>query len=78
MDSDDCSIARGLALAIANSHLRGLAVQTVRRSGRSADERGDNLVLFGNSQNEIPGLYVDEAFYFDAKSGIEIFPVQFA
>jgi hypothetical protein len=78
VDGDDCSIARGLGLAIANSHLRGLAVQTVRRSGRSADERGDNLVLFGNSQNEIPGLYVDEAFYFDAKSGIEIFPVQFA
>jgi hypothetical protein len=76
-DSDDCSVARGIGLAIANSHLEGLVIQTVRKSGRSPDEVGDNLVLFGSKDKEIPNLYVDEVFYFDDTGGIEIFPVQF-
>ncbi len=76
MDGDDCSVARGIGLAIAHSHLRGLSVQTVRKSGRSPEERGDNLVLFGNAGAPIAGLYVDEASYFD-RGGMETFPVQF-
>jgi hypothetical protein len=77
VDGDDCSVARGIGLAIANSHLRGLSVQTVRKSGRSPDEQGDNLVLFGNTGDAICGLYVDQAIYFDQRSGTETFPVQF-
>jgi hypothetical protein len=77
-DGDDCSVARGIGLAIANSHrLKGLVIQTVRKSGRSPDELGDNLVLFGREEQEIPNLYVDEVFYFDDAGGIEIFPAQF-
>jgi len=77
VDGDDCSVARGVGLAVANSHLQGLSVQTVRKSGRAADERGDNLVLFGQEGHAVPGLYVDEASYFDSAAGIETFPVAF-
>jgi hypothetical protein len=77
VDGDDCSVARGIGLAIANSHLRGLVVETVRKSGRSPEERGDNLVLFGSMGATISGLYVDEASHFDSGGGIESFPVQF-
>ena len=77
VDSDDCSVARGVGLAIAAAtHLRGLSVQTVRKSGRSADETGDNVVLFGNAGSPIPGLYVDRATYYDSGAP-ENFPVQF-
>jgi hypothetical protein len=78
VDSDDCSVARGLGLSIAHAHfLDGLCVETVRRSGRSTEERGDNLVLFGNKRHAIPGLYVDEAHYFSANSSLETIPVDF-
>jgi len=78
VDGDDCSVARGLGLAVANSgFLGGLAVQTVRKSGRSDEERGDNLVLFGASMQPIPGLYVDQAYYFNRQGAIEAFPVEF-
>jgi hypothetical protein len=75
-DSDDCSVARGIALAVARSGFPGLSVQTVRKSERSAAERGDNLVLFGTQGQEVQGVYVDQALYFTA-AGIERFPVQF-
>jgi hypothetical protein len=42
----------------------GLSVETVRHSGRSREERGDNLVLFGQTGQAIPGLYVEESYYF--------------
>jgi hypothetical protein len=77
-DSDDCSVARGLGLAIAHTpFLRGLSVETVRNSGRSAEERGDNLVLFGRTGQAIPGLYVEEAYYFGQDGSLETVPVQF-
>jgi hypothetical protein len=77
VDGDDCSVARGIGLAIANSNLSGLSVQTVRKSGRSPDEQGDNLVLFGHTGTAIGGLYVDQASYFDQGGGTVTFPVQF-
>jgi hypothetical protein len=79
-DPDDCSVARGIGLAIAHSgFLRGLSVQTVRMSDRSADERGDNLVLFGAQDQVIPGLYIEEVSYFNNASPPkeEVFPVIF-
>lgn len=78
VDPDDCSIARGIGLAIAHTPgLRGLSVQTVRESERSAEERGDNLVLFGAAGAPIPTLYIDEAMFFGKRYEPEIFPVQF-
>jgi hypothetical protein len=78
IDSDDCSVARGIGLAIANTNfLSGLMVETVRRSGRSAEERGDNLVLFGSAGQAIPGLYIEEAYYFNANGTLDPVPVQF-
>jgi hypothetical protein len=79
-DPDDCSVARGIGLAVAHSgFLRGLSVQTVRMSDRSAEERGDNLVLFGEQNEPIPGLYIEEATYFNRASPPkqEVFPVIF-
>jgi hypothetical protein len=77
-DPDDCSVARGMGLAIAHSgFLRGLSVQTVRSSERSADERGDNLVLFSAPGQAVPGLYIEEASFFGKTSKPEVFPVAF-
>lgn len=78
IDSDDCSVARGIGLAVANTNfLSGLTVETVRRSGRSTEERGDNLVLFGSAGQAVPGLYVEEAYYFNANGSLDTVPVQF-
>lgn len=78
-DSDDCSIARGVGLAVAHSGVyRGLLAQTVRHSGRSSEERGDNIVLYGMSMRVIPGLYVEEAYFPEMTShSMDSFPVQF-
>jgi hypothetical protein len=77
-DKDDCSIARGIGLAIAHSrHLTGLIAQTVRESERSPLERGDNLVLFATPGKAIPNVYIDEAYYFTTSSAVEVFPVEF-
>ncbi len=78
VDSDDCSVARGVGLAVAAAtHLRGMSVQTVRKSGRSPEENGDNLILFGSAGSAVPGLYVDRVSYLDSAAGLENFPVQF-
>jgi hypothetical protein len=79
VDPKDCSTARGIGLAVANTgFLRGLSVETVRESERSEEERGDNLVLFGDGTKPIPGLTVDEAWYFSNKSSEpEIYEVAF-
>jgi hypothetical protein len=78
IDSNDCSFARGIGLAVAHSgFLRGLSVQTVRISERSADERGDNLVLFAAPGHAVSGLYIEEASYFGKTSKPEVFPVAF-
>jgi hypothetical protein len=77
-DPDDCSVARGIGLAAARSgFLRGLAVETVRSSERSAEERGDNLVLFATPGQAVPGLYIDEVAYYGNTSKPEIFSVAF-
>lgn len=78
VDPEDCSVARGIGLAIAQTGiLRGLSVQTVRESERSAEERGDNLVLFTSPGRLIPGMYIEEARYFEKTHTPEVFPVAF-
>jgi hypothetical protein len=77
-DSKDCSVARGIGLAIAqSSYLHGLSVQTVRESERSDEERGDNLVLFAPARQAVPNLYIDQAWYFGKTSRPEVYPVSF-
>jgi hypothetical protein len=74
----DCSVARGIGLAVAHSgFLKGLCVQTVRESDRSDEERGDNLVLFAPAGTPVGGLYIEGAYYFGKTSDPEIFPVDF-
>jgi hypothetical protein len=76
-DPADCSVARGIGLAIANSgYLHGLCAQTVRLSERSAGERGDNLVLFSKA-GPVPQLYVDEASYYTGAAAPQQFAVAF-
>ncbi len=78
VDPKDCSVARGIGLAIAESPaLRGLSVQTVRSSERSDEERGDNLVLLTSPGRPIQGVYIDEASYFGKTNATETFPVAF-
>jgi hypothetical protein len=77
-NGDDCSAARGIGLAVAQSNYHGLIAETVRQSERSFEEKGDNLILYGESMKQIPKLYVEEAYFFDnAAHSVEIFPVQF-
>jgi hypothetical protein len=77
-DLNDCSVARGIGLAIANSpKLNGLIARTVRESERSPEERGDNLVLFTRPAGSVANVYIDTAYYF-GPSGMETFPVEFA
>lgn len=78
VDSDDCSVARGVGLALSSlGYVDGILAQTVRRSGRSVEEKGDNVVLFGKAENSVPGIYVDQVFYFDATGKLERFGVAF-
>lgn len=78
IDAEDCSVARGIGLAIAEvGFLRGLSVQTVRESERSNAEHGDNLVLFSAPGRAIPGVYIEEASYFGESYAPEVFPVSF-
>jgi len=77
-DGEDCSVARGIGLAVAHSVYNGLVAETVRQSERSLDEKGDNLILYGEAMKKVAKLYVDEAYFFDeASHSVEIFPVQF-
>ncbi|MDX2267013.1 MAG: hypothetical protein NW208_02840 [Bryobacter sp.] len=64
LGADDCSIPRGIGLAIAQSGFaRGLIVPTMRFSERSIYERGDNAVFFGPNGAPIAGLTVEEITY---------------
>jgi hypothetical protein len=77
-DPKDCSVARGIGLAIAHSsYLRGLSVETVRESERSAGERGDNLVLYAAQGQPVPNLYIDQAYFFGKTSQPQVYPVSF-
>ena len=78
VDLKDCSVARGIGLAVAQSGaLRGLSVQTVRESERSAEERGDNIVFLMSPGQAVSNVYIEEAYYFGKRYDPEIFPVAF-
>jgi hypothetical protein len=75
-DPKDCSVARGIGLAIAEcGFLHGLSVQTVRESERSSEERGDNLVFLTPPGQAISGVDIEAAYYFGKTYDPEIFPV---
>ena len=77
-DPDDCSVARGIALAIAKTGIyRGISVQTVRESERSDEERGDNIVLFANPKQAVQGISIREVWFYGKVRTPEIFPVAF-
>ena len=64
-DGDDCSVARGIGLAVGNTpFLSALQATTVRPSDRSSEESGDNLVFFGRNGQTIPNLFVEKAYVF--------------
>ncbi len=74
-DPDDCSVARGIGLALATlGFLRGILVQTVRVSNRSEEELGDNVVFFSTG-NPVPGLTVDQVYFFGKTSTPDVFAV---
>jgi hypothetical protein len=76
-DGTDCSVARGLGLAMAKHGYEALCVQTVRTSERSDLERGDNLVFFGLHGRVIPNLSVVEAYLFPIVGALQVYPVEF-
>ena len=77
-DGTDCSFARGVGLAVANSgYLHALQAGTARPSERSPLERGDNLVLFGTDGKPVRNLWIEEAYVFPLQGGREVIPVQF-
>jgi hypothetical protein len=78
-DSVDCSFARGIGLAVANSgYLLALKVSTARESERSPDETGDNLVLFGQDGEQVPNLWIDHALVVPLKGPAQRIAVNFA
>jgi hypothetical protein len=78
-DSEDCSAARGIGLAVANtSWLTALKATTVRPSDRAPEEMGDNIVFFGRDGQQVPNLWIDEAYLFPAQGAPVICPVEFA
>jgi hypothetical protein len=76
-DGVDCSVARGMGLALAKLGYKGLCVQTVRTSERSSMEKGDNIVYFGREGQIVPNLWVVEAYYFPLDGSVERYPVEF-
>jgi hypothetical protein len=78
-DSEDCSVARGIGLAVANAPwLRTLKATTARPSDRSPDEMGDNIIFFGRNDERIGGLWIDEAYLFPLVGEPIVCPVEFA
>jgi len=76
IDPLDCSVARGIGLAIAQcSYLNGLVYQTVRASERSDEERGDNIVFFAPQGYKLSFLTAEEVYYYGKTYEPEIFPV---
>ena len=76
-DGDDCSVARGIGLALAQHGFQALCAQTVRASQRSPLERGDNIIFFGRVGSMIPNLSVEEAYLFPLVGRPELYPVTF-
>ncbi len=78
-DTEDCSAARAIGLAVANAPwLRALKATTVRSSDRSPDETGDNLIFFGRNEERIGGLWLDEAYLFPLVGEPIVCPIEFA
>jgi hypothetical protein len=74
-DPDDCSVARGIGLALGKTRfLHGLSVQTVRASERCEEERGDNLVFFSPGAS-VQGIEVDQVYFFGKTGTPDVFPV---
>jgi hypothetical protein len=77
-DGDDCSVARGIGLAVANSdYMSALEASTVRGSARSSEETGDNIVFFGKDGQNIPNLYIEKAYLFPIAGPAMEVPVEF-
>jgi hypothetical protein len=76
-DGVDCSVARGLGLALAKHGYEALCVQTVRTSERSLLERGDNLIFFGYQGQVVRNLSIVEAYLFPVVGSLEVYPVEF-
>jgi hypothetical protein len=76
-DKLDCSVSRGIGLAIAQIGYRGLIAQTVRPSNRSAEERGDNLLLFARPGQPVSNLSLEDVTYFEAGHPPRTFPAMF-
>ena len=76
-DATDCSVARGIGLALANHGFRALVVQTARTSERSLLERGDNLIFFGTQGERIANLSVEEAYLFPLVGKPVVYPVEY-
>jgi len=77
-DSEDCSVARGIGLAVANAPwLRALKVTTARPSDRSPDEMGDNVIFFGHNDERIGSLWIDEGYLFPLLGEPIVCPVEF-
>ncbi|AMY09193.1 hypothetical protein LuPra_02406 [Luteitalea pratensis] len=76
-DSDDCSVARGIGLALDETGHQALMVETARQSERSPIERGDNLIFFGALEEKIRNLSIDEAYIFPVVGEPERYPVSF-
>jgi hypothetical protein len=60
----DCSVARGIGLAMDQTGWEALIVETARQSERSVLERGDNIIFFGNLGSVVRNLSPQEAWAF--------------
>lgn len=77
-DGEDCSVARGIGLAVAKSGFyAGLKAFTVRPSPRSDGPKGENIVFFGRNKASIQGLWIDEAYLYPANAPRQTYPVVF-
>jgi hypothetical protein len=76
-DPNDCSVARGIGLAVANSgFLSGLIAQTVRVSDQPG-KCGDNVLLYAVPGRQIQRISLERAMFFDTADGFETFPSAF-
>ena len=77
-DGEDCSVARGIGLAVANSGIfHALQALSVRSSGRPGGETGDNVVFFAHDNQSPPGLWIEEAYLFPVNAKPQVYPVEF-
>ena len=76
-DPDDCSIARGFALALAKFGYKAMCAQTVRKSERSPFELGDNVIFFGREGKLVETLSVVEAYLFPVIGDLQVYPVEY-